>query len=907
MKRVVISSFIFLVVLALIYAAYFLVQRYSAVSTNPTNAIPQGTLFFMESKNTRDVFSQLASENLLELLLGSDSSLKQRMNLLDSLLSSNDEIKKTLEEKPVYISAHLTKARSIDYLFLTNVSSDWTNDKAAHFISNTFQLAPNATSRIYEGVSVREMPVSPKRIFSFAVTKGIFVGSFTSSLIDESIRQLKSGASVTHSKAFSKIAVPSGNQQTSLYINYIPLGEFFSSYSNNRDNGVFKSISSFARWSTLDAIVQPNGLVFHGQTSSIDSSDYIAALHRQQPQKMEMTEIFPLRTALFIHLGLSDYAAYSNQLRAHSNYFDPPDQRIPIIRAVEEQFQINLEQHLTEWIDNEMALLVTEPGSPSFDNSSYACIKAKNIESALQNLSLIQQAVNAKKNVPPLSEYRKHTLGYIALDGLAPLFYGNLFKKINNFYFTHIGSYILIANQPSALRSFIDDYEDNKKLISDAGYKKLMQNSSLLSNFFLYANLDRSKNIFRNYASDDLIFNVKKDKNTDNRFSIFSFQLLTNKAGIETNMQLLKANEAINSANLLWSTQLDTSVSMPPFIMRDPVLINNFVIIQDEANNLYKLDVAGTISWKRKIPGKIMSDFYVVDVRKNGQRQILFNTASHLWLIDLNGDDYSNYPIRLPANATNGCKVIDFENSKDYKIIVGCSNRIVYAYEISGKPVTGWMFNQPVQDVVNPVQHFKNKNKDYLLIYNHHGHVFMLDKKGTVRSEFKNLLIAPKGAFSFVAGDSIVENHLVTSTADGKIKSLFFNGTVTSSPSFIPTVADAFQVSDIDGDGMHDYAFLTMNQIKVFRQDGSVVFSYVLPENGLPEFYSFSFTTSQTLLAIGTASENKFYILDQKGQLSNGFPVKGSCASLTNEWGNDGKKILMTAGTDGNVNAYIIN
>ena len=280
---------------------------------------------------------------------------------------------------------------------------------------------------------------------------------------------------------------------------------------------------------------------------------------------------------------------------------------------------------------------------------------------------------------------------------------------------------------------------------------------------------------------------------------------------------------------------------------------------------------------------------------------------SHLWLIDLNGDDYSNYPIRLPANASNGCKIIDFENSKDYKIIIGCSNRIVYAYEISGKPVTGWLFNQPVHNVVNPVQHFKNKNKDYLLIYNHHGNVFMLDKKGAVRSEFKNLLIAPNSTFSFVAGDSIVEDHLVTSTADGKITNLFFNGTVTSSPSFMPSVTEAFHVSDIDGDGMHDYAFLTKNQIKVFRQDGSVVFSYVFHENVLPQFYSFSFTTSKTLLAIGSDTENKFYILDGKGQLSNGFPVKGSCASLTNEWGNDGKKILMTAGTDGNVNAYIIN
>lgn len=907
MKRVVISSFITLVVVALISAAYFIFQRYPVITADPLNAIPSNAIFFVELNNTKQFLKKLSSENLLASLVNMDSSKNDQLMLFDSVLSFNEEIKKIVESKPLFVSAHLTRASSLDYLFLINVPPSWDDDKTEHFLIERFHHQTPVNRRVYENVSVHELSVAPEKYFSFAVTNGVFIGSCTSFLIDDAIRQLKNGSPVSKSKAFAKISGTSAKKENDIYINYISVGEFLSTFSTNGNAGFFNTISSFARWSRLELDMQNNNLNFHGYTASTDTSDYITALRNQQPQKMEVQEILPLRTGLFIHVGVSNYRNYFQHLFFNSVYFDPPDKRIRLINALENKFHAGFEKNLTGWIDKEVALVITEPGSSFFENSTYACIKAKNIEAAIESLLLVQHRVNTATNLHVPVNYRKHTVGYIDIKGLAPLFYSNLFNKINSFYFTDIGSYVVVANQEAALHSFIDDYEDNNTLMQDPGVKSLFKTATGVTNFFLYVNFSRSKNIFRHYVSDEDTGMPDKNINLSNRFSSLTCQLVNRNGNFETLVQLSERKEKINRANLLWASQLDTSIQMKPFIITGAEKKNKFIVIQDEANTLYLLDEAGNIRWKKPLKEKIISDFHPVDAYKNGQLQILFNTASELFLLDLDGNDYGNYPIRLPASATNGCEVFDFDQSKNYKIIVACSNKIIYAYEISGKPVSGWMFNQPVSAVVNPLQNFTVKNSDYLLLYNHSGNVYMLDKKGNIRFALKQFFIARNSTFTFEPADSSDDAHLVTTDTIGRMLNLYFNGMVKTKSFGLQSSGHTFTAFDMNGDGMYEYAFLDHNRLKVFRRDSSLVFSYVFKENLFPQFSSFSFTTPLPQLGVGCLSENRFFVLDVNGQLSKGFPVKGFRASSTSVWGNEGKKILVTSGTDGNVYGYMID
>ena len=64
MKRVVISSFITLIILALLAVSYFYFQRYSIVTTNPVTAIPANAVFFIEAKGGKQLMKKLINEDL---------------------------------------------------------------------------------------------------------------------------------------------------------------------------------------------------------------------------------------------------------------------------------------------------------------------------------------------------------------------------------------------------------------------------------------------------------------------------------------------------------------------------------------------------------------------------------------------------------------------------------------------------------------------------------------------------------------------------------------------------------------------------------------------------------------------------------------------------------------------------
>lgn len=221
--------------------------------------------------------------------------------------------------------------------------------------------------------------------------------------------------------------------------------------------------------------------------------------------------------------------------------------------------------------------------------------------------------------------------------------------------------------------------------------------------------------------------------------------------------------------------------------------------------------------------------------------------------------------------------------------------------------MTGWFFYQPVSNVTQPLQCFKTGDKEVVVVYNHSGNVFLLDRKGNTRASWKQLYVAKNSSFSLVSGDSLQEDHLVTTDTSGTIVSLYLNGTLKTKTFGKHSPEHSFQMADVDGDGKKDFAFLDFRQVQALKQDGAVIYKHAFPLAMNPELYTFPFTNNFQQLAAGSDAENKFYVLNKDGIPSNGFPVKGSRATATNDWGAESKRILVTAGKDGSVYLYIID
>jgi len=225
----------------------------------------------------------------------------------------------------------------------------------------------------------------------------------------------------------------------------------------------------------------------NGFTQANDSSvNFLNLFSKQKPQAIELTKIIPSKTATLLFFGISNIKSFHHDYKKYLSAKMRSQTYEQYIEGVNKKYHINIERSILEWIDNEMALVITEPSSADFTTNSYAVVRSNNIDEATHNLNAIVDSIN-KKNIESLDTltYRNHIISYLNLPDLLPSLLGWPFNKIKTNYYTTIEDYIIFANTKDALKTFINDFESNKTLARDKNYKTFSENISNEANIYL--------------------------------------------------------------------------------------------------------------------------------------------------------------------------------------------------------------------------------------------------------------------------------------------------------------------------------------------------------------------------------------------------------------------------------------
>ncbi len=123
MKRVILSSFIALLIIGSIAAGYFYYQQIKAPHSEAMNAIPSDAAYILECNNFKASWQKLSQTSLWVDLLGSSyfNSLTEDINYLDSTLGKKEDTQVFLKNYPFFISAHNVQNKGFDLLFLVNL------------------------------------------------------------------------------------------------------------------------------------------------------------------------------------------------------------------------------------------------------------------------------------------------------------------------------------------------------------------------------------------------------------------------------------------------------------------------------------------------------------------------------------------------------------------------------------------------------------------------------------------------------------------------------------------------------------------------------------------------------------------------------------------------------------------
>lgn len=876
------------------------------------NAIPSNAAIIFESKQSKGSWKKLSQNNVMwEGLLGTEtfSKINIQARYIDSLLNSEPAVSKLLDNRSLFISAHVSGASTFDFLYTYSVPNLTQQPFVETFLKSlTTNLKPG--SRIYDGVQIATIYPNNDSL-SYAVINGIIMISSQPTLVEDAIRQLKSGVSLATDKDFSRVINTAGkNVDANVYIIYKNFPSVLNHFVSPEYKKETNSLTDFADCSGWDVTIKPNALLLSGFTQANDSSvNFLNIFQGQKPQEIELTKIVPSKTALLLFFGISNMKMFHrNYKRYMSAVQQAKAQRYErFVENLDKAYAINIEQVMLEWMQSEIALVVTEPSSADFTNNSYAIIRSNNIEETWNALTGLADSICKKDKITRVaSNYRNHVITRLNIDQLLPQLLGSQFNRITNTYFTAIEDYIVFGNDTESLQRFINDFEKNKTLANDKNYKIFSDNISNEVNVYLYSSVARSPDIYSNLVTAELAKEIEINLELFHKFEGVGVQFTTNENNklFYSNAYLKYNPKYKQESGTLWESKVDTTVSSKPNIVINHNTKAKEILVQDDANKIYLISNTGKIIWVKQLPGKIIGNVAQIDALKNGKLQMLCNTRSAIFLIDRNGNDMRGFPVKLESAATNAVSVFDYGKNLDYRIFIACENKTIHCYKPNGEEVTAFKFSKTNSLVRLQLQHVNIDGKDHIVSVDEKGGIYIFNRQGEVGFKIKEVL--PKGIRDYYLelGKDYSKSFIVGADELGNVIKITFEGKKEIIKVHTIEASASFMYKDINNDKINEYIFLFENELQVFSQNKTLMFNFEFKESvsRTPLFFIFPDGTGK----IGVLSENtnELYLISNTGSLHKGFPLSGKTHFSITDLNNDGVYNLITGSADNSIYVY---
>lgn len=859
MKRVVSSSIISVVILLLVAGGFLYYQYYRGESSKAFEAVPSDVAWLISVDPSSGNLQQLARTGFFkehDSVPVLDSWYKSLIRL-DSVMVNNTVMKDIFKDSPLIISGHVTGPNSFSELFYIRLVGANPDGEADELVKALLHSTDEIQLRNYNGVDIREMTTSDRQTFSWTVSKGMFIGSFTPYLVEDAIRQQRSAKSP--SPALRLLPFTEGKEKSLLVaIRYSGFYKWVSSQLNVQAGIKMDALQRVGDWSIAKMDLHPNQITFQGTTIVNDSSQFLSLFSEQKSVAIKVTSIMPSRTAAAVVWGISDPQLWLSNLESYLNRTaSGPD---------EIKRNAGYRKYFSGWMGNEISLIVTQPVSTGNDNHYFTAISVKNEAVCKKQLSDLSATVAGSSNAE--ESYNGYAIRYIPVSDVLPDVFGPLFGRMNRCYYTIINGYFLASNQVSSLRGYINDIKTNNLLNTDPRFSSLVSAVPQQGSLFFYGSIPQSEKIFRSVAAPQWVSWLAKYSEKLKSWNGLVLNIASKDGVFNTNGCLGYYDDGVKGPHLVWNTKLDTTISAGPFI---PVKDGDLIFAQDERLQLYALGRDGVVKWKKTLESNIKGKVNAIDMYGTGDHQYLFNTGSFIYLLDSTGANVGNYPIRLPAGASAGMSLLPLNPSVDGQFFIPCSNMRLYGYSYTGKPLDGFSTIK-LQDVVQmPVWLSTLNGVSYLTINDKSGTCFFADKKGDRKFTLKEKLVDIKESAIFAPADTLSlfmfsQNGVVkVAKADG-ITADLFSSQQTDISSILPI--------DVNGDNENDFVVFTPGEIQATTADGVVIFKYKTDAGELTDA-SILTLQGKSLITFRGVTDNRFYLLNRNGTLYEGFPQAG--------------------------------
>lgn len=876
MKRVVSSSIVSVVILLLIAGGFFYFQLRKSVKSSIYELIPADVAWLVSVDPSSGDLQRLANSSFLA---DCDSvavlnEWNKSLLFMDSLCSSNEQLKSTFHSNQLFISGHVTGPSSFSLMFFAEVDNDFVR-VSEDVISLLLQSKGSVQTRVFSGIEIREFSALNGKHFSWAVTKGVFIGSSAAFLIEDAIRQQKNAKLISPATSI-KAYCEEQPKKLMVALYYPGFSKWLKTQFRDPAQVNLTSLERLGDWSVLNLELHATIIAFQGQTLAVDTNTFVHLFDEQVPMERKLIAMLPAKTAATVVWGISDPSLLLDKIKINHKKAKQPTAMAEVM------------PYFSSWMGDELALVVTQPAGALNDNNYLTFIHVKNAEKCQRALESLNGGVIQEEL------YNGYSIRYIDRKWILKDLLGSLFQPMNKFYYALVGNYLVAGNQPSVLRAYINDYKTQNLLVNEDRFKALTTYIPKKGNVFFYCSIPQSEKVFSSIAAPAWVTWLASYGEVLKNWNGLTFSISRSNGLYITSGCLGYFNKNVLGPQLIWNNKLDTSIAVGPFM---PAGINGLILVQDVSNQLYAFDQTGNIVWKKKLESGILGDIHAIDYHGQGGKLYLFNTHSFSYLFDSVGVEVGNYPFRLPAEASAGLSLLEENSFENTNFYIPCKNLRLYGYGLNGKPAAGFS-TVKLPGVVQLPLLIRRAHKRMILL-DESGMCYTLDLSGNRTFTVKEKVVLSRREDWMLAEEP---NALFYFRGPaGEVKRVLEDGTVNSVFEQVTDTVLAFAVGDLNGDQEADFIQSDAKGLQFKTGDGVSLFKYKTNEPIL----STKYYTEGAKVFVGASTATRLFWFNRDGSLVDGFPLPGYGIPVFLK-GTGAEKYLLLRGGEDNISLYIL-
>lgn len=751
---------------------------------------------------------------------------------------------------------------SVESTDLTFVDANYLNKKG------TITERPYAETKIFEFST-------PDLTFFFARANGLVIISTSENLVESSLKQLQNKIDLASQPAFMQ-ALKTANSKDPInaFIQFSALPDWLETLLNSRPNW----LENLGEWSALDLDINTNNITLTGITLSPDSTGtYLSLFEKTGSQTIEFQNIVPENCALVTNQNSKNMGAFGKAFRQYLGVHNRLKKRDNALHA------INVDEgawHNT--LAGEMGTFFVD-GAQDVAHSKYAYLKLNEGASAK---ALLEKISNPNPEI-----YRDKFIYQLSARNVLPLLFGHIFSDMPLPYWYEHNGWLLFANDAELAKNHINNLLIDKVLANNNSYLAVAKNLDSDAHLLVLAKSPDWLNLLEKSLKPDLAKRFTKEKGAWQSINWVMAEFTQRKEAAYTALSLVKQEETTAQAKQYFTTKLEARAAKPAQLVKNHNTKQNEVVIQDENNTLYLISPQGKILWKRTLEDEILGEIAQIDIYKNQKLQLVFNTKTHLYVVDRNGKDVAPFPIKLKEAATAPMAVLDYEKNRNYRLLVPCGKQLLN-YDVTGKEVNGWNFSKAKTDLVTQPKWRVLSGKDLIYLADQKGRVYVVNRRGEARYKLKTTL-SSRASEIYLMGKSTNEAQFVALSRSGYQLKLSLNDQLDSLQPF-GEKPDYFVAN---GENMlfssADYLYYRSN-----TQSFDIELTNAL--SAAPTLYF----EGKTPIIAATCGEEVWVYFGGKKPLP-GMPLYGTGAPILGKTAGTALQLLITTG-DSNVLDYTL-